>query len=90
MQLLYIGISAFVVAGFVEFLDEKDRFFTPKILEITIYEWGLYIGIACLGMLQESVNKFYQLQYFNVEFYRMLKTYFTYYILRDAWFLFRV
>ena len=61
LQLLYIGISAFVVAGFVEFLDEKDRFFTPKILEITIYEWGLYIGIACLGILKESFNKFYQL-----------------------------
>ena len=68
MQLLYIGISAFVVAGFVEFLDEKDRFFTHKILEITIYEWGLYTGIACLGMLKESFNKFYQLQYFYYSF----------------------
>ena len=55
LQLLYIGISAFVVAGFVEFLDEKDRFFTAKILEITIYEWGLYIGIACLGILKRIV-----------------------------------
>jgi len=51
LQLLYIAIFAFLVAGFVEFLDEKDRFFTPDIVKITAYEWGLYIGISCSGML---------------------------------------
>ena len=49
LQLLYIAIFAFLVAGFVEFLDEKDRFFTPDIVKITAYEWGLYIGISCSG-----------------------------------------
>ena len=37
------------MAGFVEFLDERDRFFTPNIIKITAYEWGIYIGIAFSG-----------------------------------------
>jgi len=51
LQLLSIAVFAFFVAGFVQFLDERDRFFSPKFVEITVYEWGLYLGISCLGML---------------------------------------
>ena len=49
LQLLYVGAFAFLVAGFVEFLDERDRFFTPNIIKITAYEWGIYIGISFSG-----------------------------------------
>ena len=49
LQLLSIAVFAFFVAGFVQFLDERDRFFSPKFVEITVYEWGLYLGISCLG-----------------------------------------
>ena len=49
LQLLYVGVFAFLIAGFVEFLDERDRFFTPNIIKITAYEWGIYIGIAFSG-----------------------------------------
>ena len=49
LQLLYVGVFAFLVAGFVEFLDERDRFFTPNIIKITAYEWGIYIGISFSG-----------------------------------------
>ena len=58
LQLLYIGIFAFMAAGLVEFLDEKDRFFTPNITKITAYEWAIYIGIACSGtkILYSAIN----------------------------------
>ena len=44
-----MGILAIVVAGLSEFVDDKDRFFTPDIGEITAFEWGICIGIAFLG-----------------------------------------
>ena len=40
---------AIVVAGLSEFVDDKDRFFTPDIGEISAFEWGICIGIAFLG-----------------------------------------
>ena len=49
VRLLYIGISAFIVAALAEMVDEKDRIFTPKIIDITTYEWGVYVGLACNG-----------------------------------------
>ena len=49
LQLLYIGIFAFIIAGFVEFLDEKDRFFSSDISKITAVEWGIYIGLSFSG-----------------------------------------
>ena len=49
LQLLYIGVFAFVVAGLVQLLDDKDRFFSSDITKITVYEWGIYIGITFSG-----------------------------------------
>jgi len=51
VRLLYIGISSFVVAGLAEFVDDRDRIFTSNIINITAYEWGVYIGLACNGLL---------------------------------------
>jgi hypothetical protein len=44
-----MGMLAIVVAGLSEFVDDKDRFFTPDIGEISAFEWGICIGIAFLG-----------------------------------------
>ena len=49
VQLLWMGILAIVVAGLSEFVDDKDRFFTPDIGEISAFEWGVCIGIAFMG-----------------------------------------
>ena len=49
LQLLYIGVFAFLAAGVVEFIDERDRFFTLNIIKITPYEWGIYIGLSFSG-----------------------------------------
>ena len=49
VQLFYMGLLGFVIAVFCEFLDEKDRFFTPQITEITPYEVGIYLGIGFIG-----------------------------------------
>ena len=54
LQLLYIGVFGIIVAGLVQFLDEKDRFFSSNISEITAVEWGIYIGIAFSGNKQET------------------------------------
>ena len=44
-----MGVLAIVVAGLSEFVDDKDRFFTPDIGQITAFEWGICIWIACQG-----------------------------------------
>ena len=53
LQLLYIGVFGIIVAGLVQFLDEKDRFFSSNISQITVVEWGMYIGVALSGTKQE-------------------------------------
>ena len=54
VQLLYIGMAALIVAGLSEFVDDKDRFFTPDIGEITAFEWGVCIGIAFMGKNKQN------------------------------------
>ncbi len=49
VQLLYIGTGGLIVAGLCQFVDENDRFFTSKISEIPGYQWGVCIGVACIG-----------------------------------------
>ena len=44
-----MGVLAIFVAGLSEFVDDKDRFFTPDIGQITAFEWGICIWIACQG-----------------------------------------
>ena len=49
VQLFWMGVLAIVVAGLSEFVDDNDRFFTPDIGQITAFEWGICIWIACQG-----------------------------------------
>ncbi len=49
VQLLYIGMSSFVIAGCCQFVDERDRFFSPNIKDILGYQWGICVGIAVIG-----------------------------------------
>ena len=49
VQLLYIGFGALIVAGLSDFVDEKDRFFSPDISEITAFEWGVCVGVGLMG-----------------------------------------
>ena len=73
LQLLYVGVFAFLVAGFVEFLDERDRFFTPNIIKITAYEWGIYIGIAFSGT-ENSLHILYRISYSTLYLAVILQT----------------
>ena len=50
---MYIGVFGIIVAGLVQFLDEKDRFFSSNISEITVGERGMYIGVALSGEKQK-------------------------------------
>lgn len=50
IQLFYIAIAAMVIAGLCTFIDEKDRFFTTNITQITAYEWGICVAVACVGI----------------------------------------
>ena len=64
------------MAGFVEFLDERDRFFTPNIIKITAYEWGIYIGIAFSG--NEIELNFDQNVKIRIKTKRLIQVHFNY------------
>ena len=49
--MFYVGISAFVVALIVQFVDANDRLFSKNIASINSYHWLLYIGLSLSGKL---------------------------------------
>jgi len=49
LKVFYIGCGAFIVAIVCQFFDENDRFFSKEITEITLTEYGIFVGIAMIG-----------------------------------------
>ena len=45
-----------IIAGLCTFIDENDRIFTPKIRDITAYEWGICVAVACVGKYSYSIQ----------------------------------
>jgi len=47
--LFYIGIFGAGIALASQFTDSRDRFFSPKIFDITIEEFGIFVAMALIG-----------------------------------------
>ena len=48
-KLLYVGVFGFIMSGIVPFIDEKDRFFSSNIIDISVLEWVYHVGISISG-----------------------------------------